>query len=72
MSAAVAAALNHELARAGQTWEEATDGLGEIPDPATFTSLLKGWNDLTPLQKALWEDAAARENFRHGWGVAAN
>ena len=72
MSAAVAAALNHELARAGQTWEEAIAGMGEVPDPATFTGVLKGWNDLTPLQKAAWEHAATRENLRSGWGGSAN
>jgi hypothetical protein len=46
--------------------------MGEVPDPATFTGVLKGWNDLTPLQKAAWEHAATRENLRSGWGGSAN
>jgi hypothetical protein len=62
MSHAVAAALEHELARLGKTYAQATAGLDPIPDPATLVKLLKLWNDLSPDQRNAWEAAAGRED----------
>jgi hypothetical protein len=64
MSRFVAAALEHELARLGQTYAEATEGLDPIPDPPVLVQLLRAWNDLTPQQRLAWEAAALQENLR--------
>ena len=60
MSASVAAALAHELARLDQTYEEAIAGLDPVPDPAILVKVLKAWNDLTPAQRMAWEGAAVQ------------
>ena len=36
------------------------------PTPEVICELLRAWRNITPAQKAAWDDAATRENMRTG------
>jgi hypothetical protein len=56
--------LRRELALSKLTLEEALVGCDPPPPPEVLCKLLRTWRNLTPQQKAAWEEAAARENER--------
>jgi hypothetical protein len=63
-------ALAQELQKMGTTYPEFIQGLDPAPSPEVVLKLASGWNNLTPAQKAAWDDYAAKENMRRsgaGW-----
>ncbi len=65
--------LRRELRLGKTTLREMLLTCGDPPPPPdVLCNLLRGWRNLTPAQKAAWDDAAARENMRTGAGSIKN
>jgi hypothetical protein len=60
----VTPALRRELRLAKTTLREILAVGDPPPPPDVLCSILRAWRNTTPAQKAVWEDAAVRENMR--------
>jgi hypothetical protein len=58
--------LRRELRRSKTTLKEMLAVCDPPPPPEILCQLLRAWRNLTPGQKAAWENAAAQENMRAG------
>ena len=57
-------ALAEELKKMGATYPELVRGMEPRPTPEVILKLASTWNNLTPAQKAAWDDYAAQEDAR--------